>query len=149
MGYSASGIFYFSVGVAIQRFRLKLASQRVAIACGVIGFALLAVKLLSAFNTWRCEILLGKLSLPFLIYFTWHFMTAKKLPDWLTACSFPIFLMHTMLFKYFDIVLKHLPIAGLASDFVVYFGGVIGAIIITSTLRRIKPNVAMILFGGR
>lgn len=52
MCYSANGIFYFSGGCFIQRFRLNETPRCVAIACGIIGFSLLAVKLLFAFNAW-------------------------------------------------------------------------------------------------
>ena len=149
MGYSAAGVFYFSVGVAIQRFRLNNSSDRVAIACGSIGLLLLAVKLLFAINAWRGEIVIGKIMLPFLIYFTWHYMPARKLPNWLTTCSFPIFLMHTVLFGYCGVLIKHFPTSGLVSDFTEYSVGVFGAIAIACALRRYMPKVADILFGGR
>ena len=149
MGYSASGIFYFSVGVAIQRFCMTDVSRRTAVICGIVGFALLGVKLLLAFNSWRYEIIVGKLSLPFLICFVWHFMTASKLPNWLTSCSFPIFLMHTVLFVHIGIVLKRLPIEGLSRDVVMLFGGIFGSMVIALVLRRFAPKVAAILFGGR
>ena len=149
MGYSAGGIFYFSVGVAIQRFRLGGASRRNAIICGIVGFSLLAAKLLFAFNLWRGEIAIGKIMLPFLIYFTWHFMPARKLPNYLTSCSFPIFLMHTVLFAYIGIALKHLPVEGLSRDFAIFFGGILGSVVIALVLRRFAPKVAALLFGGR
>lgn len=149
VGYSTAGIFYFSVGVAIQRFRLKNVSRQGAIACGVVGLSLLAVKMVLAFNALRFEIFVGKLLLPFLIYFIWHFMPAKKLPNWLTMCSFPIFLMHTVLFGYIGILLKHLHVDGLVSDFTMYLGGVLGSMIIACALRYFTPKVAAILFGGR
>lgn len=149
MGYSAGGIFYFSIGVAIQRFSLGGESRRVAIICGIVGFSLLVAKLLFAFNSWRGGIAIGKIMLPFLIYFTWHFMPTTKLPNWLTSCSFPIFLMHTVLFPHIVIVLKHLPIEGLSKDFAVFFGGILGSIVITLVLRRFTPKAATLLFGGR
>lgn len=149
MGSSAGGIFYFSIGVAIQRFNLSGASRRNAIICGIVGFSLLAAKLLFAFNLWRGEIAIGKLMLPFLIYFTYHFMPTTKLPNWLTSCSFPIFLMHTVLFSYAGIALKHLPVEGLLSDFIMYLSGTLGSIGITLLLRRYTPKVSALLFGGR
>lgn len=149
MGYSASGVFYFSIGVAIQRFRLTGASRRMAIICGLVGFALLGIKLLLVYNSWRCVSVVGKFSLPLLIYFTWHFISARKLPDWLTSCSFPIFLMHTVLFASIGIVLKHFPIDGLAKDFAMFLGGILGSIVIALVLRRYTPRLASVLFGGR
>ena len=69
MGYSAGGIFYFSVGVAIQCFCLVGVSRRTAVICGIVGFVLLGVKLVLAYKLWRYEIGIGKLSLPFLLCF--------------------------------------------------------------------------------
>ena len=153
VGYSAAGILYFSIGVAIQRFRLNIVSNRVAIVCVAIGLSLLGVKLLFAYNTWRGEQLIGKIMLPFLIYFIWHFITSKKVPDWLTACSFPIFLMHAVFFGCFGIVCVWGGggggVDGLLRDFIIYLCGVLGSIIIALSLRRFVPKVAAMLFGGR
>ncbi len=149
MGYSASGFFYFSVGVAIQRFCMTEVSRRTAVICGIVGIALLGVKLLLTFNSWRFETIVGKLSLPFLICFVWHFMTAIKLSDWLTSCSFPIFLMHTVLFAHIGIVLKHLPIEGISKDFAMFLGGILGSIVIARIFRYFTPKTAALLFGGR
>ena len=149
MGYSAGGIFYFSVGVAIQRFCLTEVSRRIAVICGIVGLALLGLKLLFAFNAWRGEIIIGKLSIPFLVCFVWRFMTARKLPEWLTSCSFPIFLMHAVLFAHIWFVLKYFPLVGLAKDFAMFVGSILGSIAIATVLRRFTPRLASMLFGGR
>ena len=149
MAYSASGIFYFSVGIFMYMFNLTRTTKQKAISAGIMGFALLAAKLLFAYKGWRFEMMLGKLSIPFLIYFSWHFATPARLPNWLTACSFPIFLMHTILFGYCGVIIRRTAIGGLAQNFVVFFCGIAGAIAITVILRRFVPKVATMLFGGR
>ena len=57
--------------------------------------------------------------------------------------------MHTVLFPHIVIVLAYLPIEGLSKDFAVFFGGVLGSIVITLVLRRFTPKSAALLFGGR
>lgn len=149
MGYSLAGVFYFSVGVFIQRFSPSLRSTHAAVLCGFVGMALLAVKLLFAYHGWRFQIALGKLSLPFLIYFTWHFMSARRLPNWLTACSFPIFLMHSIFLTYLGIMLKRLPLGALTTTGIQYIGSILLSIALTLLLRRLSPRAARVLFGGR
>lgn len=150
MGYSASGMFYFSVGVFIRRIGLKgKVPPHVAVLCGVVGFALVAARLVFVYHGWRGSIMLGKLCTPLLICFTWHFMTARRIPDWLTACSFPIFLMHTVVFPYFAVVLKRLALGELAQTGVMYVGGVVGSIVVAVLLRRFCPKVSAVVFGGR
>ena len=149
MGYSLAGVFYFSVGVFIQRFSPSLRSTHAAVLCGLVGMALLAVKLLFAYHGWRFQIALGKLSLPFLIYFTWHFMSARRLPNWLTACSFPIFLMHSIFLTYLGIMLNRLPLGALTTTGIQYIGSILLSIALTLLLRRLSPRAARVLFGGR
>ena len=75
-----------------------------------IGLALLGVKIGFLHAGY------GKISgcnsfiIPFLLYSIYHFMPTTPLPNWLTSCAFPIFLMHSIALSYFNIALKHLPI---------------------------------------
>ena len=150
MGYSAAGMFYFSIGVFIRRIGLSgKAPSQVAVLCGVVGFLMVAARLVFVYYGWRGAMMLGKISIPFLIYFTWHFMTARRIPDWLTACSFPIFLMHTVVFPYFAVVLKRLALGELAQAGVMYVGGIVGSIVAAVMLRRFCPKVSSVVFGGR
>ena len=149
MGYAAGGMFYFSVGVFIQQRRPKMLPDKWAIGCAAMGLALLAVKLVFAYHGWRFEIALGKISVVFLIYAVWHFMSAARWPNWLTSCSFPIFLMHTVVFTIASVLLKRLPIQGVALELVQYMLGITVPIVATVGLRRVAPRVAAIVFGGR
>lgn len=149
MGYSAGGILYFSIGVFIQKFKPQPVSRNIAIWCGVVGLGLLVLKLVFAYNGYRGEIAIGKLTIPFLLYLVWRITPTCEWPRWLTACSFPIFLIHIILLSYFSIAFKHLPVPALGAEFISFFGSIVGSITMAVLLRRYTPKLASILFGGR
>ena len=151
-GFSLSGLFYFSAGLFLQKHGGLKVSKHTAIIAAIIGTALLAIKIAFFYNTWKFQISLGKLSIPFLMFATWFFMSSKRLPNWITSCSFPIFLMHVLFFPYIGIALKRLhigegfPTLQPTLNFVV---GFFGSIIVATLLRRFMPKLSHILFGGR
>lgn len=148
-GYSANGVFYFSVGAFIERFNPRTGAKAVAALCGAIGLALLAVKLCFAYHEWHGAVALGKLSIPFLLYATWRIMPAMRLPRWLTALSFPIFLIHMIALAYFGTLGKRMPVGDLSWAFISYGGGVLASAAAALLLRRFAPRLAGVLFGGR
>lgn len=157
MGYAAGGIFYFSIGIFLQKKKSAhphlqkgtFCSSWSAVALGVVGIAFLVVKLVCAYHSWRGYLVAGKLSLPFLIYFVWYFMPCARIPKWLTDCSFPIFLMHGIVLGYVSLCMKKCSISGLPSAFIHLFVGITFPIIVTLFMRRFAPKVVGALFGGR
>ena len=147
-GFSIYGLFYFSVGVFIRQYQNFKMTRKKAFWGAAIGISLLVTKIIFFYNTWRFQILVGKLSVPFLLYVTWHFMSAKSWPLWLTSCAFPIFLMHGLLIyilyrlRIYQEILMWQPMV----NFIV---GFFGSIIVTNLLRRTIPRLSQILFGGR
>lgn len=103
-------------------------------------------------NAWKFQALLGKFSIPFLMVATWHFISARRWPLWLTSCSFPIFLMHKLFFPYVELVFRcihvggHFPSLLPTVKMVVGFGG---SIVAANVLRLLFPKMAHVLFGGR
>ena len=148
-GYSASGIFYFSVGVAIHCLKIKEPCRCCAIICGIAGFSLLAVRLALVCRESFLLADVGILTIPFVLYFIWYFIPAVSLPDWLTSCSFPIFLIHTIVFQWFATGLKQLPIGELSQAMLTFVFGVFASLTITMLLRRSYPKCSVALFGGR
>lgn len=157
MGYSASGIFYFSIGVFLQKifsvhphlWNDTSGTSWLVVVSGLVGVTLLAIRLACAYNSWRFYLVAGKMSLPFLIYFVWHLTPSVKIPKWFTDCSFPIFLMHGIALGYVSLCMKKCAITGLANAFIHYFVGIVLPIVITLLLRRLAPKAAGFLFGGR
>ena len=151
-GFSLDGLFYFSIGIFLQKHRNIKVVRCAAVVSAFLGVALLATKITFFYNTWKFQISLGKLSIPLLMYATWFFMPPKRLPDWLASCSFPIFLMHMLFFPYIGIALKRLHIGEgypTLQPMLNFAAGFLGSIIVANLLRRFLPKLAHVLFGGR
>lgn len=150
IGYSVPGMFYFSIGIMLQKIAATDKwSWRIATCCGVMGGLLLLVKILIAQHGWYGETLIGNLSVPFLMYFTWHFMTEHRLPLSLTSCCFPIFLMHGILAGYIWAFLKRCSISALSQSVITFFTVIPSSIVIALFLRRRFSKFAVVAFGGR
>ena len=150
-GYSLSGVFYFSVGVFLQRFGFRRLSDKMAYAFLGIGLVLLGVKVgfLHA-GYGKISVWFNSFITPFLLYSIYHFMPTKAWPNWLTSCAFPIFLMHSIALSYFGIALKHIPIVCVEAQTLIQFaGGAAIPIAVAVILRRFFPKTAGVLFGGR
>lgn len=149
--YSTNGIFHFSVGIFLCRFPRTVLSKRCVALCGVAGVSLLMLKLLFAYNGWgwRFETCIGKLSLPFLLCFIWHVMPAWRLPQWLTACSFPIFLMHPIALCYIGVAMNRIPVGAMPAALACFAGSIAVSVAGSVLLRRFTPRFANIVFGGR
>lgn len=150
-GYSAGGVFYFSVGIFLQRFPVNDKSRGSIAFCGLVGIGLLVSKLVFVYHGWPFATCIGKLSLPFLLYFTWGIMSTFKLPFWLTSSSFPIYLMHLIIIVYIDIVVKRASNVNLRTigEFIAFFGSIAASIAGAVVLRRFFPRFANVVFGGR
>lgn len=147
--FSLSGLLYFSVGIFLQRHGVKhrlFYSSKFAGLVGLLGLALLVVKTISAYYHVKSGV--QSFLIPSLMYAFWHFMPARKLPDWLTACSFPIYLMHILFFPAIEMLnlCGGIPEIMSIEKFVI---GFIGPIIVAVVLRKFMPKVALYLFGGR
>lgn len=149
LGYSTSGVFYFSVGAYLQRFPPKPTKKIFTALAGTVGVALLLLKVFAASRAWPWETGIGKLSLPFLLLFFWNILPASRWPQWLTACAFPIYLVHILTHPYFDIALKSLSLGKTAMAFIQLFGSVFVSIALAMALRRVAPRFAGVIFGGR
>lgn len=148
-GGPALGAFYLSVGMAIRRFKVVITKPYVAYVCALVGIVLLGIRALYRYNSWERPVELTVIMIPCVMYAVWHFMSPTKWPEWFTACSFPIYLLHELVKSYFVTAFKHLPVPELGAAFVSFFGSIVGSITIAVLLRRYTPRLAGILFGGR
>lgn len=150
--WSLSGLFYFSVGIFIKYREKLFTSGKTAITAAGVGLILLTIKIILFYNSMRFQTSLGHLVIPFLLYATWHFIPAVKIPDWLTACSFPIFVMHMIPFQYIGLISKRTSV-NLAYPTlfptIKFLVGFFGSIAVTLLLRKYLPRVSKALFGGR
>ena len=110
---------------------------------------LLFLELILHIHSLRYESFIGKLSVPFLLCFAWGIMPSYKLPQWLTACSFPIFLMHPIALSYYVTTMKYVHAKATLTAFVGVLGSIAASILIAARLRRHLPRFANAIFGGR
>lgn len=148
-GYSVFGMFFFALGIYLRRFNFYFKSAGMAALCGVIGVALLCLKMFLVYKGKKAGIPLDCFCIPCLLYFTWHFMPSVKLSKMFVGLSAPIFFMHMILMPFIGVALKRLPLSGVINNFATFVCAIIGSIVITWSLRRFAPKSAEILFGGR
>ena len=148
-GVSASGVFYFSVGMYLQRKTPGRIPAWAAVVCAAAGLSLLAAGVLSAHMGWSCERDLRAMSLPLLAYATWRFVGAARLPDWLVRCSFPIYVMHFIALAYFWTLGRRLSLNTVLFSALSCAGGIAASVASAALLRRLAPKFAAIVFGGR
>ena len=149
-GYSISGVFYFSVGILVQRIGFPRFSEKIAYMSLVTGLLLLGLKIGFLHSGHYISSGFNSVVNPFLLYSIYHFMPTKAWPNWLTSCAFPIFLMHPITFQYLGIVQKYVPpICAEAQTLIQFVGGATVPIAVAVLLRRFLPKTASVLFGGR
>lgn len=151
LGFS-NGIFYFSLGIFINKNKLTRPADAHAVVCLIVGLSLLAVKTIFSYNASALQEPVCKLALPFLLIAVWHFMPSTPLPAGLTSCAFPVFLMHPIIISNCAAVLRNVSICprGLMTLTGINFAvGIFGSVVCACLIRRFLPRAAEILFGGR
>lgn len=150
LGFPLSGVFYFSLGIFIERFAVSVRSRRLLGVSLVAGIGLLSLQTLVSCGGRSPSPVCQTLAIPFLLYALWHLTPEAPWPGWLTRCSFPIFLMHTSFIPYFFNPLKHTPLAGTAAaSWLTYACVVASSVAFALSLKRFAPRLAAFLFAGR
>jgi peptidoglycan/LPS O-acetylase OafA/YrhL len=150
-GSTTNGLLYFSLGIYLCYFPMgsKRNTKFGIVICGIIVLVLLAVRVVIAYKGWPFDLFTRRLLTPFLLYFVWSLTSVRKWPDYLTACSFPIFLMHMVFMPFINTISAKLHLYGFCFGMVGFAGSMLLSIVVTLTLRRFMPRVARFLFGGR
>ena len=148
-GISLSGIFYFSLGIYFRKLNNRIGKKSTALLCLIAGAIIVTLNAFLSLNAIRCPFSLGCISIPLLMYGTWYFMPSTKWPNWLTSCSFSIFLLHCILLGYCGIFLKHLHLNDQLASTFSCIGAIIGSILITNLGNRFFPRLTHFLFAGR
>jgi len=147
---SMEGVFYFTAGLYLRRHPVLLGRG------GLVSVVLVALVTVAAGSWCRCHGMMPTAnwlrwaSLPFVLTALWHMTPAVKLPMWLTACAFPIYLLHILVIRLLEFV--PLPFDRLGP--VGSWGLRVGVVFVLTAgvamlLRRVMPKVAAVCFGGR
>lgn len=146
--FSVSGLMYFSIGMWLRLSDIHFDSRKAAISALLIGLSLLVVKIVLAYEGISLKPSLLAFAIPSFIYATWHFMPTTALPKFLKGVSFPIYLIHWLLFCYWGVVVRNAELNDLGKlvAWPLFF---VGSIILAKVLSRIFPRFSAVLFGGR
>ena len=151
-GISLSGMFYFSLGIYIRDKKFKYTDispitycSLVLGSCLLVGRALLVQK-----NQPQITGVWGLISIPFLMYAFYKLIPSTTWPIWLTSCSFPIYLMHTIVQLLLGVFFKNVTgCTGWVIATTYFLVGVIVPICITHVIRRTLPQTSNCLLGHR
>ena len=151
LGFSLSGVFYFSLGMWIRSVAMPRCNARFLPVFSILvslSFLIAQAFLISRRITLPAH--LTTLSIPFMMYALWTLVPAAKWPAWLTGSSFPIFLMHMPMVVYFGLPVKHSFLKDTVTGNVLVLVCVtVIPIAITVCLQRRFPKLSRFLFAGR
>jgi len=147
---SISGILYFSIGVWLAICGKQFTgTQKSAAYFGLIGIALLCLRVYCAWYGMTIERLLLTASIPFMLYAVWFWIPTSRWLPWLTACAFPIYVMHPCWQQWVMILGRGIPPESELKAMIMLCVGVGAPILTTLVLRWCTPRVANVVFGGR
>lgn len=145
-GYSLSGSFYFSLGIALRSLHVPFrASKWRGVMSSIMGIVLLVGKLEFA----NVGVNLLELAIPFLLYAVYCLIPDAEWPSWLTKTAFPIFLMHDIVIIYIESALSILGWSGVGAFIVVWCASVAIPIAVAAFVRSKSTLAEQVLFGGR
>lgn len=152
-GYSVKGLFYFLVGALLVSCGIKYSRRTVYFAAisAVIGLVLMIMKVCWFEGCGWAINMADSLMIPFLLYAIWCFVPTWGLPDFLTQCPFPIYLMQGVIFIILGLVWRNLGLEEypLAYAFTMYFTGVTIPMVMLAMSRKWMPGFASVALGGR
>ena len=148
-GISLVGLFYFSVGIYIRRFKVSIHSRPLAIVCAILGIgALIAQVILNARNT-ELPCGMAYLRIPFLMYAVWYIVPSRPFSVWLTSCSFPIYVTHIIFLRQISSVTRRCIANPQIESVVCCLLVITYALVVINLLRKYFPRLTNFLFAGR
>lgn len=148
----AEGAFYFFGGIFLYDYEVKVDGMTAGalIVIGVIALIGLAVwnpiregLIALVVGLIHCCAVLG------LLVGVWCWTPASQLPQALSNLSFPIFLIHYLVIRHFEMILPLGFVQSLTGFFVVGILTIIVSGAIGYVLIRYFPRIASVAFGGR
>lgn len=146
---SLADIFYFAVGIYLRDCKIQIHARPLLIVCAVYGFGFLIARTIVHAYGMEMPFVIGSLFLPAMMYVVWHIMPTSALPKWLTACSFPLYVLHIIIMRPVEAVLKTSSLNVQIQSILVCIICIVVSIIVTNLLRKYLPRVSNFLFAGR
>ena len=148
---SVSGLLYFCVGMHLRVFGascLSLLKTR-AYLCVCAGLMLIVVSIyLQVVTGYEVHRVSRHLFVPLFLIGLWHFVPSARFPAWLTHSVFPMYLLHIPIWLVINCIMPF-SVATISGWLVKWMVGVVGAVVISVSLRRFANPLALFVFGGR
>lgn len=147
----AAGIFYFTTGLVIGQYPIKIKfNQGLALSSLCIGLFLSFVQ--ASFYYWginQWAQYWGWLAIPFMMAGVWGLVSDKQWPKWLVSASFPIYLIHKFLFPNRLANLEYVLKSGFLGCLMIAALVFVLSLCATIIFRKVLPKIAQFCFGGR
>lgn len=153
--FSLSGLFYFSLGLFLRHWPIRLALSRVTI--GVLLVIAFSCYTLNMWGTWAnawWATYSRFVAIPIALLTVWSLIPSSPWPRWLTRLSFPLFLAHFPMIFFYHSFQARLPsfsnplppTFNYLTQWIVATGV---SILLALALKKWCPRISAVLFGGR
>ena len=146
---SLTGLFHFSVGIYIRRFKVSIYSKSLAIVCVILGIGVLIGRAIVHARGAELPCSMAYLRIPFLMYAVWYIMPSRPFPVWLTSCSFPIYVTHIIFLRQVSDVTRRCIANPQIESVVCCLLVITYALVVINLLRKYFPRLTNFLFAGR
>ena len=150
-GLALGGVFYFSLGIWLRTAEVRGIVRWWAWACAAVSGLILVAQTIF-FSVRSSELFAYRFypfAVPFMLYAIWYFVPSRVWPTWLTAMTFPIYVIHVPVLRQVSMILEKVPAVASCADFALYVCTVAVSITLVSLLRRFLPRFSSWLFAGR
>lgn len=150
-GVSIHGLFYFVFGTWLATRRVISISSSARRCLQVVSGIVLIVRCFLPIGNVFANEAVADISTMATLWLMWSLSGSIELPNTVKSVSFPIFLLHSIVFEIFWVIA---PVCGLEKGsftygVIMWTVGVFIPIMIYRTLRNVNGKMASIIFGGR
>lgn len=148
---SVSGLLYFCVGMHLRVWGATWLSSRKSRAHLYVcaGLMLIVVSIcLQLITGYEVHRVCRYLFVPLLLIGLWHFVPSEKFPAWLTHSVFPMYLLHFPIWFVINCIMPF-SVVTISGWLVKWMVGIVGAVVVSVSLRRFANPIAFFVFGGR
>jgi len=145
-GLAVEGLVYFSLGFYLREHPVTIRSPRLPALASVLCVALIAVRVLLTHFRLPAYVHHSVFVSPCFLLGAWYFAPTFRLPSALAACTFPLYVMHAIV--YAALWACGVPRAA-GWQWLTLGAGIALPVAVSLIVRRACPRVAAWIFGGR
>ena len=157
--FTLGGLSFFYLGMVMRGrgWTFEAGNKKNCVIAFLIGITVLCLSLLIPDVESRSFLICRMIFVPMFLFSLWNLLPTIKLPSWLSSMSFPIFILHILVWRLFGIVesVTHTKsFSFLRPEDMFDWGvkwaiGFCGPILFALSFRKIFPRFARVAFGGR